>query len=460
MVECRVYVIIVSSQLVGIKLLIMILGKEMTISFVQDPFDGRCLTILNRGTGTSSSPAKNSVCEPDDEVDNGWRRVLYEHNRNLPDNYTPDTFLSSLSVNIDVKVYEYFPSVVSTVKGVWLHACLVPIFFVLYYFLRTNRLNPLYLISLDVLMMISGYAARWLVVKHLLQQQVHTSASAGFLSPRTRSNGSGIMHAADEYTSASAPPSPEPGRKAELEKRVSAEWPLLHDLTRAFLVFGTVYIVSPLLRTLTRAWSEDTIIAIAVTMLIIHLALHDYTFIYKSKSSLEQWHQLRGDLGRITRAWKKVDNSVALNAIIFSAIVLASRLSNSESVFGFIFFSVTAFAFLPFVLKCLNLMFPNVFLFVLCPFGVLWTTLMLQIYVGALPMAIFISIVLTVAFVCPYLLIRSLPLKKAIKGPWDIAHVNRRLVPPTPMGRTGGASGSFIVTSSFTDSALLLNARR
>lgn len=418
----------------------------MTISFVQDPFDGRCLTILNQSALVRSSINTDSLPE-DDDIDNGWRRVLYEHNRDLPDNYTPDSFLSSLSVNIDVKRYEYFPSVISTVKGLWLHACLVPIFFVLYYFLRTNRLNPLYLIALDVIMMISGYAGRWLVVRHLLQQQVYTSG--GFFSPRTRSNVSG-MHA--EEPSVSAPPSPEPRRKAELERRV-AEWPLLHDLSRAFLVFGTVYIVSPLLRTLTRAWSEDTIIAIAVTMLIIHLALHDYTFIYRSKSSLEQWHQLRGDLGRITRAWKRVDASVALNAIIFSAIVLASRLSNSESVFGFIFFSVTAFAFLPFVLKCINLMFPNVFLFFLCPLGVLSTTLMLQIYVGALPMGIFISIVLTVAFVCPYLLILSLPLKKAIKGPWDIAHVNRRLIPPTPMGQSGGASGAFIVTSTFTDPA-------
>ena len=427
----------------------------MTISFVQDPFDGRCLTILNQASsGTGRSEVGPASDEPlhEDDVDNGWRRVLFEHNRDLPDNYTPNTFLSSLSVNIDVKIYEYFPSVISTVKGVWLHACLVPVFFVLYYFLRTNRLNPIYLIALDVFMMIAGYAARWLVVKHLLQQQVYTSA--GFMSPRTKSNLSGIH--SDE--SVSAPVSPEPRRKAELERRVS-EWPLLHDLNRAFLVFGTVYIVSPLLRTLTRAWSEDTIIAIAVTMLIIHLALHDYTFIYRSKSSLEQWHQLRGDLGRITRVWKRVDTSVALNAIIFSAIVLASRLNSSESVFGFIFFSVTAFAFLPFVFKCFNLMFPNLFLFFICPLGVLCTTLMLQIYVGALPMAIFISIVLVVAFVCPYLLIRSLPPKKAIKGPWDIAHVNRRLVPPTPMGYSGGASGSFIVTSSFTDSAILSHRR-
>jgi hypothetical protein len=134
----------------------------------------------------------------------------------------------------------------------------------------------------------------------------------------------------------------------------------------------------------------------------------------------------------VKRDWKRVDTSLALNAIIFSAIVLASRLDSYESVFGFTFFSISAFAFLPFVLKAMNLVAPTFFLWFLCPAAVIATTVMLQTFVGTLPMSIFISVVATVAFVCPYLLIKSLPLKKAIKGPWDIAHVNRSVM--------GGAS--------------------
>jgi hypothetical protein len=37
-----------------------------------------------------------------------------------------------------------------------------------------------------------------------------------------------------------------------------------------------VYLLSPLLRTLTKTISEDSVIAMTVGLLIIHLYLHDY----------------------------------------------------------------------------------------------------------------------------------------------------------------------------------------
>ena len=40
--------------------------------------------------------------------------------------------------------------------------------------------------------------------------------------------------------------------------------------------FAGVYLLSPLLHSLTRSISEDSIIAMAVGLLILHLYLHDY----------------------------------------------------------------------------------------------------------------------------------------------------------------------------------------
>jgi phosphatidylinositol glycan class C protein len=37
-----------------------------------------------------------------------------------------------------------------------------------------------------------------------------------------------------------------------------------------------VYLLSPLLHTLTRTISEDSVIALTVCSLLLHLALHDY----------------------------------------------------------------------------------------------------------------------------------------------------------------------------------------
>jgi phosphatidylinositol glycan class C protein len=424
----------------------------MTISFRQDPFDGRCLNILSQSASQSMSVPSSvpapilEVTDEDEPRDNGWKRVLYEKNGDFPDNYTPDSFLSSLSVNMDLKIYEYIPSMRETVKAVSIHACLIPIFFILYYLLRSEQLNPMYLIAIDIILLVSGYAAREYVIRHLLSLTVFSNSvnTFGFASPRTQSGASAMPS-----DGASSIPSPQ---QAWIKPSVATndpQWFLLRDLQRAFLVFGTVYILSPLLRTLTRSWSEDTILAIAVSMFIVHLIFHDYTFVSKTKTSLEYWHQLRGDVDRITRSWKKVDHSVALNAIIFSAIVLASRLHSFESVFGFVFFSMTAFAFLPFVLKLINLENPDIFLVTVCPGAVILTSLFMYLITGVLLTVVFTALLVFVVFVCPYVLVKSFSLKKTIKGPWDIAHVNRRVVPPTPMGGGGNqVSISYIMAAS------------
>ena len=412
----------------------------MTILFRQDPFDGRSLALLSQGGPTSGGVSLDELSiDSDGDVpdEKGWNRVLYEDNREFPDNYTPNSFLSYLTVNNDLTIYEYIPSVVATIKAVSVHASLVPIFFVVFYFLRINRMNTYHLISVDFALMVAGYFARELVFRHLLSVNVPTFNAIP--APRGRSFGS---EANPSFVAMNAN-SPMHTRSISLSTQISAaEWSWMDDVGRAVLVFGTLYILSPLLRTLTRSWSEDTIIAIAVTMLIVHLAFHDYDFILRSKTTLEQWYQVRGQVARVKRSWQRVDNSQALNAIIFSAIVLASRLNSFESVFGFIFFSITAFAFLPYLLKYVNLAFPRFYLYCMCPLSVILTAVMLQIYVGILPVVIFVGVVAVILFVCPYILVKALPLKKAFKGPWDIVYVKRRALPVTP------ANPSLVLTSS------------
>jgi hypothetical protein len=410
----------------------------MKILFRQDPFDGRSLALLSQvpppSAGISIDEESDSEeGEKDIPDENGWRRVLYEENRSFPDNYTPESFLSYLAVNMDLTIYEYAPCVIATIKAVSVHASLVPIFFVVFYFLRIHRMNEYQLISVDLMLMVAGYFAREMVFRHLrgLSMPVISIAQAS----RGRSFGS---EANPSFTAFSGHMnSPVHTRStSSVPPATSDQWSLMDDLRRAFLVFGTVYILSPLLRTLTRSWSEDTIIAIAVTMLIVHLAFHDYDFLLRSKTSLEHWHQVRGDISRVKRAWQKVDNSQALNAIIFSAIVLASRLTSFESVFGFILFSISAFAFFPFVLKLANLILPSFYLYCVCPLTVGLTAVMLNIFVGVIPMIIYVVVLAFVLFMCPYLLVKALPLKKAFKGPWDIVYVKRKAMPVTPISNS------------------------
>jgi hypothetical protein len=233
----------------------------MTISFRQDFFDGRCLSLLSshvfNSSAENSEESRSSTSENEIPQENSWRRVLYEDNRAFPDNYTPDTFLSTLSVNMDLTIYEYRPSVIATIKAVAVHACLIPIFFVTFYSLLIERLSAFHMICIDLALMVAGYVAREIVVRHLLG--LYVQPFIAFNTPRGKSVGSETGQ-----LPANSPMHTRSVSSANPYYLLSDQWSLLEDLKRALLVFGTLYILSPLLRTLTRSWSEDTIIAIAV----------------------------------------------------------------------------------------------------------------------------------------------------------------------------------------------------
>lgn len=52
--------------------------------------------------------------------------------------------------------------------------------------------------------------------------------------------------------------------------------PQQRGVRQVVLLTGGVYLLSPLLHSLTRTISEDSIIAMTVGLLILHLYLHDY----------------------------------------------------------------------------------------------------------------------------------------------------------------------------------------
>ena len=89
-----------------------------------------------------------------------------------------------------------------------------------------------------------------------------------------------------------------------------------------FLVFG--YGLSPLLATLTDSVSTDTVYALAAAAMALHLATHEYG----------------------TRA-ACVSAAVSLNAGLFGALCLASRLPSTLHVFAFLTLAAQLLALLP-----------------------------------------------------------------------------------------------------------------
>ena len=386
------------------------------ICFGSDILDGRHVVVRPVTPKPTSNPSTSTSPDP-----NGWKRVLYEYNPSIPDNYTSIRFLSSLSINSGLSVYRYWPSVISTATAFCLHALMIPVYFVVYYNLSVHQLRPLDLISIDILLLIIGYICRELVVRKMME---------GIVPARSCTND-------DESSSVSSSStlSPTSPTISELSPSTTSKQreKLLKDMYRAILLFTTVYVLSPLLRTLTNSWHHDTILSIGIVMFLIHVVFHDYGFVNRRRSTMDEWLLRRGSKTRVINGWKRVETSVSLNAIVFSAVVLGSRLESSEALFAFVFFSMTSFAFFPFAFKWVLLSHPKAFLGMLVPCTSAFSAWLLMVHAGRIITGIYLVAFGVAIFVGPMLLIMCLPLKRSIKGPWDIAHVKTKDAPASPV---------------------------
>lgn len=95
----------------------------------------------------------------------------------------------------------------------------------------------------------------------------------------------------------------------------------------ALLLAGMLRLVSSVLRTLTASYSSDTVYALAIAGMMVHLVSCDYRYANGHSS--------------------KKKAIVSLNASLFSTTLLASRLSSNATVYVFVSTSVILFAFYP-----------------------------------------------------------------------------------------------------------------
>ena len=102
----------------------------------------------------------------------------------------------------------------------------------------------------------------------------------------------------------------------------------VRDVAKNALIFGVLLrITSPVMQALTSSYSSDTIHALAFFFSTIHLVFHDYAY-----TNCES---------------DKFSGILSLNAAIFTAIILASRLDDLETVVGLMILAVICFSLFP-----------------------------------------------------------------------------------------------------------------
>jgi len=275
-----------------------------------------------------------------------WRKVLYLH-QPFEDNYVDESFLDSLVLNAHVQHYDYV-ALCRGATGVVQQLCLLCAFVSVWSRVQRRLWSHGALLAVDALALVLGYAC--------------------------------------ELAS---------GRWRELSL-----WVALCDVLRGVRVVVPLWVLAPLLQTLTRSWSDDTIASMASALLLVHAARYDY--------------------GGALDGPALPGGAVAINAAMLAATILASRLEEPEQVFAFIAFAMEVFALFPRLSLRLRHRAPSVHALALTPLLLLIAACLLS---TARAVALLLLASVAVGFLGPALLVWAQRYKAEIQGPWDIAHV-------------------------------------
>ncbi|KAJ3680172.1 hypothetical protein LUZ60_016450 [Juncus effusus] len=280
-----------------------------------------------------------------------WKKKAYGGMQgNYPDNYTDDSFLQDMITNANV-VKRDLSKVILYSISISQYLCIVSLVISVWTQTLNSVIDESVLLKLDICLLALGFSIL-----------VLTSANLSF--------------------------------------RVLTKY----FLNISFFISG-LYVLAPVYHTLTRSISSDSIWALTISLLIVHLFLHDY-----SGSTIRPPGALNNP---------NLASNIALNASIVASVLVASRLPSRLHVFAIMLFSLQIFLFAPLVMFCVKKYSFRVYLgfsFVLVGLSLGVTYRLDRLFFGfLLVLIVFISVV------CPYWLIRIQEYKFEINGPWDEA---------------------------------------
>uniref|UniRef100_A0A0E0CNL1 Phosphatidylinositol N-acetylglucosaminyltransferase subunit C n=1 Tax=Oryza meridionalis TaxID=40149 RepID=A0A0E0CNL1_9ORYZ len=151
--------------------------------------------------------------------------------------------------------------------------------------------------------------------------------------------------------------------------------------------------------------NSDSIWALAVCLLLVHLFLHDY-----SGSTIRPPGALNNP---------KLTSNISLNASIVASVLVASRLPSRLHVFAIMLFSLQIFLFAPLVAFCIKKY--SLRLHLLFSFALMIMTLGVTYQLHHMFFILLLALLVFISIVCPYWLIRIQEYKFEINGPWDEA---------------------------------------
>ncbi|CAB3365518.1 Hypothetical predicted protein [Cloeon dipterum] len=268
-------------------------------------------------------------CQPRSPL---WRKVLYE-NQGFPDNYTDTTFLYELKKNVNLRILK-FSDAVSGARLLSREISVVALVGEVFVALHDHLTDPLLLLLCCSFLTLVGYVIY--VTKY-------------------------------KYRS------------------------IFLDVVLVCSYIVIVTLMSPILKTLTKTISTDTIYLTSVLMMLGHLMFYDYDSFSTT-----------------------VSKALSFNSALFGSLCLASRLNSDFDVFVLLTVAVSCFALLPPLMTEFGRSNTVASFFDL-------TALTGTYFISQTAFLFYLAELLTLNLSIPYLIVRWQKYKENISGPWDEA---------------------------------------
>lgn len=281
-----------------------------------------------------------------------------------PDNYTDqDTFLEHLQRNPRLQPYDFWPLVADSTVIVQ-HVCSVIIFIVCFVGIFLERVSPGAVVGWGSIATVLGWVLwdSWvgqeeankpasppiLIPSHdpSMISAASSVSNLGITNPSNANLSARHSHSASAssihsnlsaVTSSQAttpkfvPSFPSPNNNSsQISRRTSLR---LSTAKSALLIYFTLLGLSPILKSLTRSTSSDSIWAMSFLLFTINIFFFDYGSPAPSSS--------------INSANRNIPASLSTNAALMASTMLASRLPITGQVFSLTLFSIEVFGLFP-----------------------------------------------------------------------------------------------------------------
>ena len=168
---------------------------------------------------------------------------------------------------------------------------------------------------------------------------------------------------------------------------------------QAALLAGGVYLLAPLLHSLARTVSQDSVAAMAAGLLLAHLFLHDYNF--------------------LNSATDRLAGALSLGGAVLASVLVASTLPSTQDVFAHVLLCLELYLLSPYMRRYIRQASTAAHLALTAAMALAAAALLLPL--SAPLAALFLSAVVGVSGICPRWLVRIHKFKAKINGPWDEA---------------------------------------